>query len=684
MIRIGIDIGGTFTDFAVWRDTVGGYTNILSFKVPSTPPDFANAVRTGLDQMIENGTIATDDEILLVHGTTVSTNAVIERSGPILALLVTKGFPDVLNIQRLRLDKPIDMFNRRTDSLVAREHVFEIDERLLSDGTVEQPLRDSSVRDAVSKAADAGAQALAVCFLHSYQNPAHEIAARDIIASDKNGLSVTISSEIWPQQNEYERAVVAVLNSYVRKIVGDYIGEIEDYLKQKLPGAKLFITKSNGGVMASEVAYRHPVHTMLSGPAAGVTAAQFVSDILKMPDLLTMDMGGTSTDMSLIRGGQVQVSSQAEGGDFPLMMPVTAIEAIGAGGGSIARMDGPILKVGPRSAGARPGPACYGQGGKEPTLTDAYLVCGYINPDYFLEGRMKLRRDLAEDSMKPIAEAMGVDVVTAAESCITVGTSNMLTRVLPFLASLGVSPRELTLTLYGGAGAVHGPLLAEELGVERVLVPRTPSVFCAFGGLVSDLMHDAVRTVIGSTLDGEGLREVFSDLEKEARSWLDAQADPRWLSGTDIFYYAEMRYQGQSFQVDVGLDGKLVASADMQAIEKAFHDEHLHLYNHADLEAPVEIQQLRVRALSRMTKPAPEPLEARDKSIEEALLENRRLRLQGIWHDQVPVYRRSALGPEHPIAGPAIIEQGDSTILVPATYSAETGDLGDLILTLER
>ena len=203
----------------------------------------------------------------------------------------------------------------------------------------------------------------------------------------------------------------------------------------------------------------------------------------------------------------------------------------------------------------------------------------------------------------------------------------MLTRVLPFLASLGVSPRELTLTLYGGAGAVHGPLLAEELGVERVLVPRTPSVFCAFGGLVSDLMHDAVRTVIGSTLDGEGLREVFSDLEKEARSWLDAQADPRWLSGTDIFYYAEMRYQGQSFQVDVGLDGKLVASADMQAIEKAFHDEHLHLYNHADLEAPVEIQQLRVRALSRMTKPAPEPLEARDKSIEEALLENRRLRL---------------------------------------------------------
>ena len=343
MIRIGIDIGGTFTDFAVWRDTVGGYTNILSFKVPSTPPDFANAVRTGLDQMIENGTIATDDEILLVHGTTVSTNAVIERSGPILALLVTKGFPDVLNIQRLRLDKPIDMFNRRTDSLVAREHVFEIDERLLSDGTVEQPLRDSSVRDAVSKAADAGAQALAVCFLHSYQNPAHEIAARDIIASDKNGLSVTISSEIWPQQNEYERAVVAVLNSYVRKIVGDYIGEIEDYLKQKLPGAKLFITKSNGGGMASEGAYRHPVHTMLSGPAAGVTAAQFVSDILKMPDLLTMDMGGTSTDMSLIRAGQVQVSTQAEVGDFPLMMPVTAIEAIGAGGGSIARMDGPIL-----------------------------------------------------------------------------------------------------------------------------------------------------------------------------------------------------------------------------------------------------------------------------------------------------------------------------------------------------
>ena len=684
MIRIGIDIGGTFTDFAVWRDSAEGYTNIKSFKVPSTPPTFADAVRAGLDEIVETAKIAPDEEILLVHGTTVSTNAVIERSGPPMALFVTKGFGDLLNIQRLRLDKPIDMFNRRTVALVPREHVFEIDERLLADGGIERALPADEVAAAAERAKAAGAEALAICFLHSYRNPAHEIAARDVVAAQGNGLAVTLSSEIWPQQNEYERAVVAVLNGYVKKVIADYIGEIETYLTKKLPGARLFITKSNGGVMACEAAYRHPVHTLLSGPAAGVTAAQFVGDLLAMPDLLTMDMGGTSTDLSLIRDGQVQVSTQAEVGAFPLMMPVTAIEAIGAGGGSIARMDGPVLKVGPQSAGARPGPACYGHGGEVPTLTDAYLVCGYINPDYFLGGRMALRRDLAERAMAPLAAAMGVDVVSAAESCITVGTSNMLTRVLPFLARLGVSPRELTLVLYGGAGAVHGPLLAEEIGIERVMVPRTPSVFCAFGGLVSDLMHDAVRTVHGLALDGPSVRDIFEELASDARAWLVTQADPRWLSGTDIDYHAEMHYLGQSFQVDVTLDPALVARADMGGIAEAFHAEHLRLYSHADPKAPIEFQQLRTRVVSRMTKPEPMPLEAPSTGIEDAWLENRRLRLQGVWHDDVPVYRRDALGPGHRIAGPAIIEQGDATILVPATYAAETGEFGDLTLSRER
>ena len=683
MIRIGIDIGGTFTDFAVWRDAAEGYVNIASFKAPSTPPTFADAVRDGLEEIIKSADIAPDEEILLVHGTTVSTNAVIERSGPDLALLVTKGFPDILNIQRLRLDKPVDMFNRRADALIPRERVFEIDERILSNGTIERALQTADVQAAAAAAVAGGATGLAVCFLNSYRNPEHEIAAREAIAANGNGLDVTLSSEIWPQQNEYERGVVAVLNAYVKTAIAAYIGEIEAYLKERLPGARLFITKSNGGVMASQVAYDQPVHTLLSGPAAGVTAAQFVGGMLDMPDLLTMDMGGTSTDMSLVRAGQAQVSTQAEVGDFPLMMPVTAIEAIGAGGGSIARMDGPVLKVGPESAGARPGPACYGHGGTQPTLTDAYLVCGYINPDYFLGGRMKLDAALAEKAMVPIAEAMGVDVVTAAESCVTVGTSNMLTRVLPFLARLGVSPKELTLVLYGGAGAVHGPLLAEEVGMDRVLVPRTPSVFCAFGGLVSDLMHDAVRTVHGLALDGPRLRTVFDALAAEAREWLDAQTEERWLSSSHVQYHAEMRYQGQSFQVDVPLDADLVAAGDMASIAQAFHAEHERLYSHADPQAPVEFQQLRVRIVGRMTTPEPTPLAAPTGSIEDARLESRRLRLQGVWHEDVTVYRRDALGPGHTLAGPAIIEQSDATVLIPPGYVAEVGAYGDLTLMKE-
>ncbi|MDA0703823.1 MAG: hydantoinase/oxoprolinase family protein [Proteobacteria bacterium] len=682
MLRIGIDIGGTFTDFAVWREDEGGYTAIHSFKVPSTPPSFADAVREGLDSLIERFDIPADEEILLVHGTTVSTNAVIERSGPPLAFLTTKGFPDILNLQRLRLEKPVDMFSNRPPSLIPRELVFEIDERILADGSVDRPIDAAEVAAAALAAKEAGATGIAVCFLNSYRNPAHENAAGAAIAAVGNGLDVTLSSALWPQQNEYERAIVAVLNAYVKTAISSYVAEVEEYLHERLPRARLFITRSNGGVMAARVAYDEPVHTLLSGPAAGVTAACFVGEMVGSPNLLTMDMGGTSTDMSLIRDCLPQVSSQAEVGDFPLMMPVTAIEAMGAGGGSIAWMDGPVLKVGPKSAGARPGPACYGQGGKAPTLSDAYLLCGYLNPDFFLGGRMGLREDLAEAAMRPLAEAMNVDVVTAAESCVAVASSNMLTKVLPFLARLGVSPRELTLVLFGGAGAVHGPLLADEVGIDRVLVPRTPSVFCAFGGIVSDLMHDAVRTVHGLNIESKDLIAAFGEIAGEARSWLAEQVEPEWLGETHLEYHAEMRYIGQSFQVDVSLPETLAAAGDMRAISDAFHREHERLFNHCDPGAAVEFTQLRVRIRGRMRVPGRDGLAVAE-SIEEAKVAVRRARFGGRWRDDVGVFRRERLAPGNRVPGPAIIEQVDATVLVPPAYSAEVGEFGDLMLVKE-
>jgi N-methylhydantoinase A len=683
MIRIGIDIGGTFTDFAIWRGGAEGYTAIGSFKLPSSPPHFDRAVREGLEVLLGGVEVTAGEPLIVVHGTTVSTNTVIERSGPQLAFLTTKGFRDLLGLQRLRLDKPVDMFNRRAEALIPRELVYEIDERILSNGAVERRLDPEEAVAAARAAEEAGAVGIAICFLHSFRNPAHERAAVEAIKAAGIGLDVIASSEVWPQQAEYERAIVTILNAYVKQAIGGYLAQIEDDLKRRVPGSRLFITKSNGGVMAAAHAREFPVHTLLSGPAAGVTAAQYLGQMLETPHLLTMDMGGTSTDLSLIYGGQPTVSTQAEVGDFPLMMPVTGIEAIGAGGGSIAAMNGPVLSVGPRSAGATPGPACYGQGGELPTLTDAYLLSGYLNPENFLGGRLKLRPDLAEAAMQPIAAALGVDTTAAAEHCITVGTSNMVASVLPYLARLGIDPRELTLVLYGGAGALHGPLLASEIGIERVLVPRTPSIFCAFGGLVSELMHDAVHSVQGQAMTAALLEERFHALQVDVQAWLDEQVDASWLTRVRLQRFAEMRYRGQSFQVDVPLGEEAGGTPDIGHVIEAFHREHERLYNHADRQAEVEFIALRVRIAGAMQLPDSRPLPARGEGAASALAGERRARFEGRWHESCPVYWRERLGRGDSFSGPAIVEQADATVLVPPGFAASVGTYGDLLLERE-
>lgn len=687
MIRIGIDIGGTFTDFCVWRGGTDGYLHTMTHKVTSTPPAFEKAVCQGIDEILERIAIGRDEHVLVVHGTTISTNTVIERSGPPIALMVTRGVRDILGLGRLRLPKPVDMFNERALPLIPRERVFEVDERLLADGTVDIALDTASVVTAAEAARDAGSDTLCVCFLHSYRNPVHERAARDAIAAVDPTLDVVLSSDVWPQQSEYERAVVAVLNAYVKKVMGGYLREIESYLARRLPGSRLFITKSNGGVMAAHEARAYPVHTMLSGPAAGVTATAYLGRALRQTNLLTMDMGGTSTDMSLIRDGEPMVSSQAEVGDFPLMMPVTAIEALGAGGGSVAWMDGNVLKVGPRSAGAAPGPACYQRGGAEPALSDAYLLCGLLPPSGLLGGRLPLDRGAAESALAPIAQALKCDVIRAAEACITVGTSNMLAKTLPFLARLGVDPQELTLILFGGAGAIHGPLLADELRIDRIVVPRMPSVFCAFGCLVSDLIHDVVRTVHGMFLDNAIAEAVFSELEDEARAWLDAQVTADWLNEVTLARFSAMRYQGQAFDVNVPIPDGAFRHGDRTAIGDAFHSEHERLYGHCEPEAPFEFVEFRVRATGSLAHPEADGRgtkpRARKPTIK-AKREGRDLRLAGAWCRDVPVYDRALLAPGTRLRGPAMIEQDDTVILVPPAFQVDVGTWGDIMMQRER
>ncbi len=671
MLRIGVDIGGTFTDFAIWNGNPNGYTAVRSMKVPSTPPDFAEAVKQGLETLIADGTIGSGEPVLIVHGTTVSTNAVIERSGPQLALLVTAGFPDILNAARLRLDRPMDLFQRRAAPLIPRACVFEVEERMRADGSVDRALDAAQVVQVARRALDEGAAGIAVCFLHAYRNPDHERQAAAAIRAALGDVDIVLSHEVWAQQSEYERACATLLNAYARRAMSGYIAELESYLAERLPMARLLVTKSNGGVMSAAEATRMPLHTLLSGPAAGVSAAAVLGGMLGEANLLTMDMGGTSTDISLIQAGRVMTSHDGRVGDFPIMLPVTAIEAIGAGGGSIAWLDGGVLKVGPRSAGAVPGPACYGRDGTLPTVSDAYLLCGYLAEDAPLAGGLRLRRDLAEAAMQTLAAALGRDATSAASAVIAVATANMLAGALPFIARLGESPADLTLMIYGGAGAIHGPLLAAEIGIGRVVVPRLAAVFCAFGGLVSDLLYDVVRNVHGVPATELALADVFADLREAGRRWLieqSAGAEPEFEQ------FADVRYAGQSFDVATLLDG----DADLDGIAAAFHAEHLKRFGHSDPGAAIEIIALRLRVRGKLPRPGAVPAAAVARRAPAAGM--RRACFDGAWHE-VPLLAWDELPVGHAGPGPAIVAQETATVLIPPDFDFHVGAFGDLILT---
>jgi N-methylhydantoinase A len=677
MLRIGIDIGGTFTDFAVWRDEGDGYVRIGSHKLPTSRPDFAEAVTQGVAEIAARAGVGADDPLLVVHGTTVSTNAVIERSEAPIALITTTGFRDLLSIARLRLDKPVDLFNRRTTPLVPRERVFDVTERILADGTVDTPLAEDEVLAAASMARARGARAVGVCFLHAHRNPVHEARAVALLREHFRDLEVMASHEVWPQQSEYERAMLTLLNVYVKPLMRDYIGRIDAFLAERFPKAKLYITKSNGGVMSAQEARHLPIHTLLSGPAAGVTAAQTLGGYLALDQILTLDMGGTSTDVSLIDRGRPMITGQAEVGDFPLLMPVTSVEAMGAGGGSIIWVDGNVLKVGPRSAGSKPGPACYGLGGRNPTLTDAYLLAGYLSPKGLLGGRLALDRSLAETAFAPVAEALGMTIVDVAESAIDVATSNMLAKISPFLARLGVGASDLTLMIFGGAGGVHGPILADEVDIKRMVVPRVPSVFCAFGGLVSDLVHDAVRTVQGDDLSATEVRAVFAELAAQGTAWLDRQSYAGQVVGVERHHLADMRYAAQSFTIAIELGAALAGTDPDAAIAEAFHREHERLFGHANRAAPIAIDTLRLRTLGRQAKPSATPATSSG-ATSAAPVERRTMRFARRTVPDVPIYEWATLPGGWSARGPAIVQQDLATILVPPGYGARLGTFGDL------
>jgi len=684
VLRIGVDVGGTFTDFAgVEEGRPPG--DIVGLKVPSTPPTFIEGFREGLDRLIAKMGLSRDTEAVLMHGTTIGVNTVIERSGPKIALLTTEGFRDILELQRLRLNDTVNFFTSRTEPLVPRNLVYEIPERLAPTGKVQTPIDLDAVLSAAKDALGNGAEALAIAFLHSYRNPEHETAARDHLRAMLNeDLAISTSSELWPQIGEYERAVVATLNAYTMGKMDTYLGQVEDYLAAVLPKARLMVTRSNGGAAVGAEARRAPVYTLLSGPASGVTAATFMAK--QLPDkrsLLTMDMGGTSADISLILNGLPQTSEHSMVGDFPLMMPVTAVEAVGAGGGSIAKMDNGVLRVGPESAGANPGPACFSRGGEKPTVTDSYLLCGYLDAERFLGGEMPLDREKSERAMAPIAQALGTDVAGAADACIAVATSNMMANVLPFLSRQGVDASELCLVAFGGNGGLHGTLLAQDLGIRQVLVPSRSSVFCAFGGLVAEMVHDTIDVVRGAQLDVADIRTRYEGLEKQARSWLLDTFDEETLSGINVERWASMRYAGQAFDIAVPLSGGVLDTDDLTAVYADFHSEHTRLYGHADPTADINIVELRVRIRGELPTLDSSIQESSETTAAPEPRTRRTIRVGGKDHPDAGIYDWESLRAGQTIMGPALIERPETTVLVPPRYQAGVQSSGDVLLTQE-
>lgn len=675
--RVGVDIGGTFTDFAL-HDT--RTHKLVGIKVPTVPADPVRGVLAGLKVLREEHGVEPTQIGYFVHGTTIGVNALIERRGARLGLLVTRGFRDLLLIQRLRLPQPQNWYGARAVPLIPREYVYEIDERLAADGSVHQELSLDTVAAAAAQARASGLEGLVICFLHAFRNPEHERVAREFLAHQAPDIFVCCSHEIWPQMREYERSIVSIINAYVMPPVSSYLTKLQQELRDLGVPAEPYITRSNGGIMSARRASRSTAETLLSGPASGVIGAVRVAQQAGIKNLITLDVGGTSADVAIVEDGAPHNSLSEHIADLPIMMPVLGVTCVGAGGGSIAVLDAAgVLKVGPESAGADPGPACFGKGGTQATVTDALLLCGYLNAATYAGGRLALDLASAHRVIGQMATPLGMTPEQLAEGILTVTVAGMYAELSNLTAKRGIDVREFTLVGFGGAGALLACRVADELGIHSVLVPPSPGTLCALGALSADAASDFIRSVVlRSGADLRPLRETLQALKKEGLEWIRCEA-PSTLS-QELSISADMRYVGQSFEVETPLDARAVEEGDWAAIADAFHASHRRVYSHAEPGLPVEMVSLRLRISATMPKPplAPPPQTVVGTPAPRA--GSRGVLIEGRLSD-VASHDRTALAGGHVLYGPALVDQVDTTVYVPAGWRGLVHESGSLLLS---
>ena len=677
-MRIAVDIGGTFTDLVAVDDR----GKVARSKALTTPDDLAQ----GIQDCLRAANIDVAGATFFVHGSTVTINAVLERKGACTGLITTKGFRDVYEIGRGNRPEGYNLFFKRPVPLVPRDLRFEVDERLYASGEVLKPLKESSAKEAIGALKGAGVESIAVCLLHAYANAAHERRLGELLREQFPQAYVSLSHEILREFREYERTSTTVLNSYVGPLVRRYLISLEKKLAAAGFAGTFRVMQSNGGVMSAETAKKIPVSMMESGPVAGVIAAARLGESLDCRHIISFDMGGTTAKSSLIKDFHPEVTGSYYVGGYvsghPMMLPVVDIVEVGNGGGSIAWID-PAggLKVGPQSAGAAPGPACYGKGGTEPTVTDANLIPGRVDPQYFLGSGVRLQRDKAVEAVtERIAKPLGLSLEEAALGILTIANFNMSLSVRAVSVEKGYDPRDCVLVPSGGGGALHAVAIARELSVPRVIIPPMPAHFSALGMLLADLKHDYVQTYVRELTETTGAQifDAFSPLEKSALETLTEEgAKPEQIT---LRRFLDMRYRGQEYTLPVPVTEELRTLTDFGAIRARFDQLHQEHYGHSAPKEPVMMVNLRLSALGRFENKLP-PISALP--AEDRGERSRRPVIFDTESVQTPVYLRSGFSPGDRLVGPAVIEEIGATILVYPGDQMYVNEVGHLVIEIE-
>ena len=685
--RVAADIGGTFTDIAAVTED----GDLLTWKLPSTPPNFADAVSKGIAALSREYSIELSDINEVLHGCTVATNAILEQKGAKTALITTRGFRDVLEIQRVRVPKLYDPLYEKPAPLVPRNLRFEIDERLDAYGNVIREPDRAQLNRVILKLKKEKIEALAICFLHSFVNPAHEELVGQIIQKELPDLFVSLSSEILPQKREYERVSTTVINSYVGPPVSEYLSAMVEQLKTSGISDKLTIMQSSGGILDAESCLRKPAHIVECGPAAGVVGAEHIASKAGFENVITLDMGGTTAKASIIEGGKYNLADEYEvgggmssssalvgKGGYALKLPVIDIAEVGAGGGSIAWLDGVgSLKIGPESAGALPGPACYGLGGERPTVTDANLVLGYLNPKALAGGTVSINKKLSEQAInKYIAEPMKLDLMETAYGIYTVANASMMRAVRAVTTYRGRDPRDFILFAFGGAGGLHAVDLAKTLKIKEVLVPKAGGVFSALGLLYSNLEASETAPLL-SLLDDtpiDSAEGIFFELQEKIRKTIGG--DPKEIT---FKRFADLRFKGQAYELIIPFQKPNLNQKELKNLSKTFEEKHFTRYGHAfSGEFPIELVNLRLVGTKKTVTPE---LKHNLKTYKKE--DNRREAYFGpaIGLVNSRVLSRGDLE-KNILEGPLIIEDYEGTVVVPPGCEAHLDSMGNIVIKL--